>query len=331
MRVFGFDQARSADNAGAIIEAEWQTPTPTGHDILVAVKAVSINPVDTKIRQAKADDGTFTVAGWDAVGTVIAVGDKASMFQKGDDVWYAGAISRPGSNAEFQLVDERIVAVKPKSFDNAAAAAMPLTILTAWEALHQRMNISRESAENEGRKLLIINGAGGVGSVAIQLAKLVGLHVTATASRDESRDWCLGFGADTVVPHAELTALPDSAFDWIFCCHDTDPYFDEAARLIKPFGMICMLVNAQRDHNIQALKQKSAGLVWEFMFAHSNVGTDAQLSQHKILTEAARLVDKGALKSTLTKTLSPMTADNIRMGHQLIETGGMIGKLVIST
>lgn len=329
MKVFGFKKALPTSEAAAFIEVEMETPVPTGHDILVDIKAVSVNPVDTKVRRGKEDDGALKVAGYDAAGLVVAVGPEVMLFKVGDEVWYAGDITRSGSNAEFQLVDERIVAKKPTRMSFAEAAAMPLTILTAWEALYERLAISHDANANKGRKLLVINGAGGVGSVAIQLAKRAGVHVTVTASRDESRDWCLRLGADEVIPHKETETMGDSAFDWIFVCHNTDDYFDIAARLVKPGGAVCMITGASKPHNIQALMHKSARLVWEYMFTRSTYQTEDMAVQHEILAQASALVDVGELKGTLTKTLSPLGLQTLAQAHAALEAGGMIGKLVI--
>jgi NADPH2:quinone reductase len=329
MKVFGFEKALPTSEQGAFIAREEEMPVPTGHDILVEIKAVSVNPVDTKVRRGKADDGTFKVAGYDAAGIVVAVGPDVTLFKAGDEVWYAGDVTRPGSNADFHLVDERIVAKKPVRMSFTEAAAMPLTILTAWEALHERLAISRDEGTNKARKLLVINGAGGVGSVAIQLAKRAGVHVTATASRSESRDWCLDLGADEVIAHKDTETMEESAFDWIFVCHNTDDYFDIAARLVKPGGAVCMITGAYKPHNIQALMHKSARLVWEYMFTRSTYQTDDMIVQHQILKEAATLVDAGELRGTLTKVLSPLGVETLGEAHATLEAGGMIGKLVI--
>lgn len=329
MKVFGFEKALPTSEQDAFLEREEDRPVPAGHDILVEIKAVSVNPVDTKVRRGKADDGSFKVAGYDAAGIVAAVGPDVTLFEVGDEVWYAGDVTRPGSNADFHLVDERIAAKKPVSMSFTEAAAMPLTILTAWEALYERLAISRDAGANKGKKLLVINGAGGVGSVAIQLAKRAGVHVTATASREESRDWCLDLGADEVIPHQETETMDGDAFDWIFVCHNTDDYFDIAARLVKPGGAMCMITGAFKPHNIQPLMHKSARLVWEYMFTRSTYHTDDMVVQHRILTEAAALVDAGELRGTLSKVLSPLGVETLREAHATLEAGGMIGKLVI--
>lgn len=330
MRVFGFYKALPVTDEKAFVEEEWQTPVPAGHDILVSVRAVSVNPVDTKVRAGKADDGVLKVAGWDAAGVVVGVGESVALFKEGDEVWYAGDIGRAGSNAEFQLVDERIVAKKPSSIDFAQAAAMPLTVLTAWEAMYERLGMPSQAGESKDKRLLLINGAGGVGSIAIQLSKLMGFEVVATASRQESQEWCRALGADKVIPHSDLEGVGDNYADWILCCHDTDQYFDQAARLVRPFGKICFLASAKEKHNIQALMQKSAGIVWEFMFTRSMLQTTDLVRQHEILERAAALVDQGSLRSTLQKTLSPLNTTTLREGHALIESGGMVGKLVIT-
>ncbi|MFC6981759.1 zinc-binding alcohol dehydrogenase family protein [Microbulbifer taiwanensis] len=272
----------------------------------------------------------FRVLGWDACGIVHSTGPEVDGFRPGDRVWYAGDYGRAGSNAEQQLVDARLVSRSPASLTPAQAAALPLTSLTAWEALFERLGYSAEPSEwNRANPLLIINGAGGVGSIALQLCRLAGIPVTATASRAQSRDWCRQMGATDVIDHAELAQWPEASFARILCCHDTDRYFDTMARLVAPQGLICALSSTKEPHQLQPLMSKSAGFVWEFMFTRSQYHTADMGRQGQILEAVARLVDEGQLQSTLTETVTGLSADNIRNMHRRQEEGGLIGKQVL--
>jgi len=250
---------------GVFEVVEQEMPQATGHDLLVKIEAISVNPIDTKLRQSL--DSEPKVLGWDAAGVVEATGDLVTLFQPGDRVYYAGDVRRPGSNAEYQLVDERITGRSPTTLTTAESAAMPLTTITAWESLFDRMKIV--PGKDAGKRLLIIGAAGGVGSIAIQLAKVVaGLEVIATASRPESHEWCQSLGADYVVNHRD--PLPEqfqqqaiAAPDYILCLNDTDAYWPVMAELIAPQGVICALVSSQTPQDINALKAKSVGFVWE--------------------------------------------------------------------
>jgi len=317
---------------GVFEVVEQEMPQATGHDLLVHIEAVSVNPIDTKLRQTLGSKPK--VLGWDAAGVVEATGELVTLFQPGDRVYYAGDVKRPGSNASYQLVDERITGRCPTTLCAAEAAAMPLTTITAWESLFDRMKIAPE--KDAGKRLLIIGAAGGVGSIAIQLAKVVaGLEVIATASRPESRDWCQSLGADYVVSHRH--PLPEQfkqqaigAPDYIFCLNDTDAYWPVMAELIAPQGMICALVSSQAPQDINLLKAKSVGFVWEFMFTRSSYGTEDQVRQHEILSEVADLLDKGKLRTTLTRELNPINSTRLRQAHQLLESGTTIGKIVLA-
>ncbi|HSI24706.1 MAG TPA: zinc-binding alcohol dehydrogenase family protein [Methylotenera sp.] len=304
-------------------------------DVLVKVAAIAVNPVDTKVHKPKDKvELTPKVLGWDATGEVVEMGAQVTKFKVGDMVYYSGDITRPGCNAEYQVMDERIVAHRPSTLSAEQAAALPLTAITAWEALFDRLGIAQESSNNQAKSLLIIGGAGGVGSIAIQLAKVVaGLHVIATASRPETRAWVKSLGADVVVNHhdllAEVTALNIQP-DYILCNNDTDGYFETMATLIKPQGKICSIVETTQSVNLDLLKTKSATFVWEFMFTRSMFQTPDMAVQGEILGKIARLIDSGGIKTTLNQVLSPINADNLRKAHAQIEAGNTIGKIVLS-
>jgi zinc-binding alcohol dehydrogenase family protein len=275
------------------------------------------------------------VLGWDAAGVVEAVGPDATLFKPGDAVYYAGSITRQGANSEFHLVDERIVGAKPKSLDFTHAAALPLTTITAWEALFERLGVSPAGAD-EGKSVLIIGGAGGVGSIGIQLAKKVAkLNVIATASRPESAKWATELGADHIVNHfddlpKQLKAAGFAQVDYVLIFNDTDKHFPAAAEVIKPQGGICSIVENSGPLDIGLLKAKSAAFHWEFMFTRSMFGTPDMIEQHKLLSEVARLIDAGTLTTTLGRDLGRIDAANLREAHRLLEEGRAIGKLVLT-
>lgn len=324
------------DDPESLLDVTMDIPQAQGRDLLVRVEAISVNPVDTKIRAPKPDvEEEPKVLGWDACGVVVAVGEEVSLFKEGDRVYYAGDITRPGSNAEFHLIDERIVALAPSSMTDAEAAALPLTTITAWESLFDRMKISLD-ADNSQKTLLIIGGAGGVGSMAIQLAaKLAGLKVIATASRKETVAWCEQMGADVIINHHrdmadQLSELGIKQVDYILCCNDTDSHFDTMVEIVRPQGVICCMVDSSSALEMNALKAKSVTFCWEFMFTRARFLTEDMVEQHHLLSEVARLIDEGTLKGTMTKTLSPINAENLRTAHAEVEKGSMIGKVVVS-
>ncbi|MDK2122432.1 zinc-binding alcohol dehydrogenase family protein [Parachitinimonas caeni] len=323
------------DHPESLIDVELPKPAaPKGHDILVKVEAIAVNPVDYKIRAPKDKvEPSPKVLGWDAAGVVEAVGESVSLFRPGDKVYYAGDLTRAGSNAEFQLVDERIVGRMPTTLDFAQAAALPLTSITAWEALFDRLKIDRAGA-HRGKTLLIIGGAGGVGSIAIQLAKQAGLTVIATAGRPESRQWVKELGADHTVAHGDalVSATREAGFkhvDYIFCASDTESYFDAMVELVAPQGGIVTIVETERNLPLHGLKLKSAFFAWELMFTRSMFLTDDMIEQHKLLNEVATLVDNGTLRTTLGDVLGPVNAANLKRAHALLEDGKVIGKLVL--
>lgn len=319
----------------SLLDVELPKPLPAGRDLLVAVKAVAVNPVDYKVRSPKDKlEAAPKVLGWDAAGVVEAVGPEVTLFKPGDKVFYAGDITRPGSNSEFQLVDERIVGRKPRSLSYAESAALPLTAITAWEALFDRLRVARDGADR-GRRLLILGAAGGVGSIAIQIAKKVAeLEVIATASRPETAAWCRELGADHVIDHrgdlaAQLRALGIAGVDWVLCAADTEPYLKALAEAILPQGLICAIVGAPRPLDVELLKNKSAGLVWEFMFTRAMYTTPDMIEQHRLLNRVAELIDTGTLRTTLKGVLGPIDAVTLKRAHALLESGTAIGKLVL--
>lgn len=334
MKAIGFKTSLPISDANSFIEFETEKPAPKGRDLLVKVAAVSVNPVDFKIRQNSAKDqvlDTPKVIGWDAVGTVEAVGDEVSLFKVGDEVYYAGDLNRAGSNAEYQLVDERIVGNKPKKLSLEEAAAMPLTALTAWEILFDRIRINEK---DKGKSILIIGGAGGVGSIAIQIAKKVaGLTVITTASRPETEEWCREQGADYVVNHKNLVnEIREAGFqqvDFILDFVDANQYWDIMVELIKPQGHIASITGSAVPVALDKLKSKSVSFSWELMYTRSIFQTDDMIEQHHILNEVAGLLDDGVLKSTLKATLSGFSVENLKKAHQQLENNTTIGKVVI--
>jgi NADPH:quinone reductase len=338
MKAIGVYQYQPTDSPDCFAEIELDKPHPTGKDLLVRIKAVSVNPVDYKVRSSiKQILEAPRILGWDAAGVVEQIGEDVSLFQVGDEVYYAGSIARPGSNSEFQLVDERIVGRKPSSFSFEEAAALPLTTITAWEALFERLGIEpQKTIRNQHSTVLIIAGAGGVGSIAIQLAKQVaGLQVIATASRPESIAWCTYLGADYCINHhesfsSELQKLDIQGVDYILCFSDIDQHFSNMVEVIKPQGKICSIVENKAPLDMNLLKNKSAAFAWEFMFTKSMYETEDIQSQHDLLDDVADLVDKGVIKMTLTETLGPLTPENLAKAHAQLESGKTIGKIVLS-
>lgn len=334
MKAIGFRTSLPITDENSFITFETAKPLANGRNLLVKIAAIAVNPVDFKVRQNSAKDKvleTPKIIGWDAVGTVEAIGDQVSLFKVGDEVYYAGDINKDGSNAEYQLIDERIVGKKPKTLSVAEAAAMPLTVLTAWEILFDRLRINEK---DKGKSLLIIGGAGGVGSIAIQLAKKVaGLTVIATASRPETIAWCKAQGADHVVNHKDLVNEVRGAgfqyVDFILDFVDANFYWDQMAELIKPQGHIASITGSAEPVALNKLKNKSVSFSWELMFTRSNFETEDMIEQHHILNKVADLLDQGILKTTLKETLIGLSATNLKRAHQQLENGSTIGKIVI--
>ena len=317
------------------IQFEQSIPIAKGHDVLVEISAVSVNPIDTKIKAGITDRlNTPRILGWDAMGTVIAAGDKTTLLNVSDKIFYAGDISRPGSYAQYQLVDERLAAKAPVNIKPEQSAAMPLTSITAWEALFSRLKII--PGRDDGKTILIIGGGGGVGSIAIQLAKVVAnLHVIATASRPETEQWCAKLGADEIINHhidlvEQYRMLTIEKPDYILCLADTDQYFSAMAEIIAPEGMICSLVNSKEKYDMNVLKNKSAGFVWEFIFTKPMFKTKNMVTHHNILTQIASMIDEGKIISTLQQTIGPITPGNIITAHQKLLTGKTIGKIALT-
>jgi len=310
-------------------------PAPEQRDLLVRIEAVSVNPVDVKVRAPKPGvEAQPKILGWDAAGIVEAVGSGVTLFKPGDEVYYSGSIIRPGTNSEYHLVDERIAGRKPANLTFAEAAALPLTTITAWEAFFERLHLDRTGADG-GKLLLIIGGAGGVGSIAIQIAKVAGLKVIATASRKETREWCQKLGADFLIDHRqplkdELQRIGVSTVDYIANFSNTDQYWYPMAEVIRPEGVICSIVENSAPLDLNALKSKSATFAWEFMFTKSMFNTPNMESQGILLNEVAELVDAGRIRTTLTETIAGINAQNLRRVHERIESGRTIGKVVLA-
>ena len=335
MKAVGLTRYLPISDKASLIDLELPKPETAGHDLLVAVKAISVNPVDTKVRAPKEGvEDPPRVLGWDAAGVVEAVGPDVTLFAPGDEVFYAGSITRPGTNSEFHLVDERIVGTKPKSSSFAEAAALPLTSITAWEALFDRMGISRDGS-TAGKSLLVLGGAGGVGSIAIQIAKKVAkLEIVATASRGESRAWCLELGADHVVNHrenipAQLEAIGFEQVDYVLCLNDTDGHWNTMMQVVAPQGHICSIVETTAPVDIRPLQAKSASFSWELMYTRSMFGTADMIEQHRLLNEISSLVDAGELRTTSAEVMGSIDASNLRRAHAQIETGRTIGKIIL--
>ncbi|MDF3123638.1 zinc-binding alcohol dehydrogenase family protein [Rheinheimera sp. 1928-s] len=333
MKAIVYSQNLPATDPQSLYDTELPTPTPGEHDLLVAVKAVSVNPVDTKIRRNADTQGQQRVLGWDAAGVVVAVGSAVTTFKAGDEVWYAGAIDKPGSNNEFQLVDQRIVSHKPKSLSFTEAAALPLTAITAWELLFDRLELNEHNSK--GKSLLVIGAAGGVGSVLLQLAKhKTQLKIIGTASRAESAEWIKTLGADLVLDHkkpmaAQLKELGLAEVDYVISLTHTDYHFNDILELIKPQGKLA-LIDDPEPIDIRLLKRKSLSLHWELMFTRSLYQTEDMIAQQQLLQQVADMVDAGKLKTTLNSDFGKINAENLRKAHQLIESQQAIGKLVLT-
>ena len=324
------------DDPRSFLDVDLPKPEPLGHDILVSVKAVAVNPVDTKVRAGRGKEGVVEdpprVLGWDASGVVEAVGPAVTLFAAGDEVYYAGDITRSGSNAEYQVVDERIVGRKPKTLNFAEAAALPLTTITAYEAFFDRLGIDRDGA-NAGQSILIIGGGGGVGSIGIQLAKHAGLTVIATASRPETSDWVKALGADHVINHradmvAEVRALGLQHVDYVAIFNDMR-HWDAAVELICPQGGIVSIDDTDLPMPMGGMKMKAASFHWEFMFARAMHQTPDMIGQHKLLSWVADEIDAGRIRTTLAETLSPINAETMREAHRMLETKTAKGKIVL--
>ncbi|MCT0208257.1 zinc-binding alcohol dehydrogenase family protein [Synechococcus sp. CS-1332] len=319
----------------ALVDRELPVPIPGPHDLLVRIEAVAVNPIDTKLRAGVGTGDPPRQLGWDAAGVVAATGERVSRFRVGDPVMFAGDVGRSGCNAEAVLVDERLVGRKPARLSWAEAAAVPLTGLTAWEALFERLDLDPSGERGRGRSLLILGGAGGVGSIAIQLARRAGAVVIASASRPESAAWVRELGADHVVDHhrplaPQLAALGFEAVDLIANFSDTDAYWEVMAALIAPLGSIVAIVGNRRPLDLNILKAKSVRFAWEFMFTRSQFQTPDMGEQGRILDRLADHFDRGELRPTLSRTLSPINAANLAIAHAQLAAGSTIGKLALA-
>jgi zinc-binding alcohol dehydrogenase family protein len=335
MKAVGYKEPLPIDHPDALVDIELPEPSPSGRDILVEVRAVSVNPVDTKIRRSTAaTPGEFKVLGWDAAGVVRAVGDAVTLFKAGDRVMYAGSLLRRGTNSELHLVDERLVGRMPASLDFEEAAALPLTSVTAWELLFDRLQVPRATTAT-GKSLLIVGAAGGVGSIMVQLArKLTGITVIGTASRPESRDWVRQLGAHHVIDHTrplseELQRIGIAQVDVVASMTHTEQHLPEIVKSLVPQGKLG-LIDDPEHLDVLMLKPKSISLHWEFMCTRSIFETADMIEQHHILDEVAKLVDSGTLKSTLTQRFGIINAANLRRVHALIESDKARGKIVLS-
>ncbi|MFZ9951955.1 MAG: zinc-binding alcohol dehydrogenase family protein [Vulcanococcus sp.] len=338
MRAIGYQQSRSADDPLALVDIELPDPSPLPGDLLVRVEAIAVNPVDAKVRRRDAPaDGAWKVLGWDAAGTVEAIGSAVTGFALGDRVWYAGALNRPGCNSELQLVDARLVARRPATLPAPAAAALPLTAITAWELLFDRLRLGQGPDAHKGEVLLVVGGSGGVGSILLQLAlQLTGQTVVATASRPESRAWLQELGVQHVIDHhqpfaPQLQALGIEAVQRVVSLTHTDQHFNQLVEVLAPQGALALIDDPDPAAiNVLALKRKSLSLHWELMFTRSLFQTADMAAQGQLLARVAELVEAGQLRSTLQQVLGPINAANLRLAHQRIESHSTIGKLVLA-
>ncbi len=334
MKAVGYRKPLPITEPDSLLDIELPDPIPSGRDLLVQVKAVSVNPVDTKMRKRAAPNtGEVSVLGWDAAGVVLATGKEANLFKPGDEVYYAGSIDRPGSNAELQLVDERIVGRKPASLGFAEAAALPLTSITAWELLFERFGVAR-AKEPSAEMLLIIGAAGGVGSILTQLARqLTGVTLIGTASRKETTEWVRSLGAHHVVDHSrplpeELRRIGIPQVSHVASLTQTPLHFAEIVELLAPQGKFG-LIDDLGDNNVGQLRRKSISLHWEYMFTRPVFATPDMIAQHRLLDELAGLVDSGVIRTTLGENYGSLNAENLKRAHALIESGRAKGKIVL--
>jgi NADPH2:quinone reductase len=334
MKAIGYKQAGPLDRKDALVDIELSRPTASGRDILVEVEAISVNPVDTKIRNGVSpENGQWKILGWDSVGKVVEAGPDAKEFNVGDEVFYAGSLIRAGANSQFHLVDERIVGKKPSSLSNAEAAALPLTAITAWEMLFDRLDI-RKPVAGAANAIVIIGGAGGVGSIAIQLARaLTDVTVIATASRPETQAWVKELGAHFVVDHSkplasQIAALGIGAPAYVFSTTETDKHIKDVVELIAPQGRFG-LIDDPETLDVLPFKRKAVSTHWELMFTRSLYETADMNEQGKLLNEVARLIDTGKIRTTITETLTPINAANLKKAHATLESGKARGKIVL--
>jgi len=337
VKAIGYQKSLPASDPQALMDIEIAQPQPGPRDLLVKVQAIAVNPVDTKIRmRMQPEAGEYKVLGWDAVGEVVAVGNDVRQFKVGDEVWYAGALDRPGCNAEFQVVDERLVGPKPVSLNAAEAAALPLTAITAWELLFERLQVPRETeSHKQANRVLVTGAAGGVGSILIQLLKqMTDATVIATASRPETKAWVESLGADYVLDHSkplseELARLDIADVSHVASLTHTAEHFAELVKMLRPQGRLALIDDPGETLDINSLKQKSLSLHWEFMYTKSLFQTEDMDSQRLLLTNISELVDQNRIKTTLGKHMGAINAANLRAAHQQLEQQTTIGKLVL--
>lgn len=343
MKAIGYSKSLPISDADSLIDIELPQPIASGQDLLIRVKAIAVNPVDYKIRQRVAPaENDYKVIGWDAVGEVVAVGESVTLFKPGDQVYYAGDLNRQGSNAEYQLVDERLVGHKPKSLPDAEAAALPLTTITAWEMLFEHLGIQQTSpgsSETSNEVILVVGAAGGVGSILVQLAKAItGATVIGTASRESSQAWVKKLGADYVVDHTQplkpqIDALIENnkigQITHIASLNSTDIYFETYTELLVPFGRIAMIDDPAEPLDVMKMKSKSLSLHIEFMYARSMHAAEDMIEQSRLLNRVADLVDQGYIRTTIGKNLGVINAENLKAAHTELESGRSIGKLVL--
>ena len=338
MKAVGYQQSLPISSLEALQDIELPEPVAAGRDLLVKIHAIAVNPVDYKMRQRVSPvDGSYKVLGWDAVGEVAAVGEKVTQFKLGDAVYYAGDLTRQGCNAEYQLVDERLVGVKPKSLTAPEAAALPLTAITAWEMLFEHLAIKQQPADNlekTSEVILLVGAAGGVGSIFLQIAKAItGATIIATASREASQAWVKKLGAHYVIDHfkplqPQIEKLGIGQVTHIASLNNTDAYFESYIDLLAPFGKIA-LIDDPKALDVMKLKQKSLSLHIEFMFARSMFNATDVSEQGQLLNRVSELIDQGYIQTTIGKNLGPINATNLRAAHEELEAGRAIGKIVL--
>jgi zinc-binding alcohol dehydrogenase family protein len=334
MKAVGYTQSLAINENDALIDVDIEKPSASGRDLLVKINAIAVNPVDYKIRQrVNPEAGTPKILGWDAVGEVVEIGADVSEFAVGDRVYYAGDLTRQGTNAEFQLVDERIVGHAPKTLSDSEAAALPLTTITAYELLFEHLALAQQQ-EKSDEVVLVVGAAGGVGSIMLQLLKtLTGATVIATASRQSSKDWVVSLGADYVVDHSkplaqQIEALNIGQVTHVASLNNTGAYVEAFVEVMKPKGKLA-LIDDPESLDVSKLKQKSLSLHWEFMFTRSMFETDDMVEQSHLLNHVANLIDEGKVKTTVGKHLGKINAANLKKAHQILEEGSAIGKLVL--
>jgi zinc-binding alcohol dehydrogenase family protein len=334
MKAIAYYQSLPISDTQSLQDIELPAPTPGPRDLLVEVKAISVNPVDTKVRQNMApENGEAKVLGWDVAGVVKAVGSQVTLFQPGDKVFYAGSLTRPGANSELHVVDERIVGHMPKSLSFAHAAALPLTAITAWELLFERLQVA-QGDDGKQHSLLIVGAAGGVGSILTQLARqLTSMTVIGTASRPETADWVRQLGAHEVLDHSkplseELKRAGLPGVTHVASLTQTDQHLDQLVESLQPQGKLA-LIDDPKALDITKLKRKSLSLHWEFMYTRSMFGTDDMIEQHHLLNRVAELIDAGTLRTTFGEHFGTINAANLRRAHELLESGTAKGKIVL--